>query len=114
MRNYPCGFFCVIGAIAGCVIVIEMAQYLMKIEEIKRILCFIGRNYLIFWGTYYLTSLCSWDVILDGIPITIRFLDKMIICASISILIMIAKDIFLSKLNFLEGSKNCKKYFGDI
>lgn len=85
----------------------EMAQYLSKARKMAQVFCFIGDNYLVFWGTYYLTSLCNWDPIFNGVPITIQFLVKLTLCVSTGTLLIVFKDSFM---DFFKG-RTCLKIF---
>ena len=104
IRKYPMFPICILGGIAGSLIVIELCKQLIQIEFIRDVLCFCGRYSIWILGVHRLEmEFCPWGKIVVGTNIYIYFILRIVMIISILMLCLAAKKNIESARRMFTG-----------
>ncbi|MCI8983228.1 MAG: acyltransferase family protein [Hungatella sp.] len=105
-RNYPCGIFYVVAAIAGAFFVIQIIREIEKVNIFQRICRIIGANVFLIIGIHSLDlQVCNWSPILEGRSLTQQLLIKGLLYFSLFILFVVIKELIRTSIKKFQESE---------
>ena len=96
-RRFPYFPICMIGAIAGCLLVILLCKVLEKVDILSQILSFCGKNSMLILGIHCLEQrCCAWGKMLPETSPYIIFGLRIILVFSIFFIAIAIKEIWMN------------------